>query len=171
MVKETAIQLQGYSAPGAFILVSEDTDVVGAGTADSVTGEFNFFLTALQAGVPHSIVLVAASQDQVTPGMGFVVQPVAHSVVSVSNIVLPPFIDVTPSAADSGVPITVSGQSTPGGDITLFVEPGSLNTTTVVDANGDWSVELIGEFGTLAQGTYTASATVTISTPVSARSH
>ena len=51
-VPETAVQLKGYTAPGAFVIVTESGDVVGATTAD-VNGQFDFTLHALQAGSPH----------------------------------------------------------------------------------------------------------------------
>lgn len=160
-VPETAIQLQGYAAPNAFILVSEGSDVVGAGSADA-NGAFSFHITALQAGFPHAISLVASSGSQVTPGTGFVVTPIANTITTVSNILLPSFIDVTPRAQQSGQPIDVEGYTVPGGLVTLFIEDagGTIDTQVTADANGYWHVELISEFGNLAEGSYEAYAVV-----------
>lgn len=161
MVPETAVALEGYAPPNAFIIVSEGTDVVGAGTA-AADGTFSFMLHALQAGYPHAITLVAAGGSQVTPGTGFVVTPVVNSLTTVNNILLPTFIDVAPTSQNPGQPITVSGTTVPGGTVTLFIEDPGLTQDTQVIANGigEWSVELISEFGVLAEGTYKAYAQV-----------
>ncbi len=152
-VPETAIQLKGYTAPGAFVIVSEGTDVVGAATAES-DGAFDFTLHALQAGSPHALSIIASTSYQTTPGTGFVVTPVANSLVTVDNITLPPFIQVTPTSADLGNPFTIYGEAAPGATVNVFVESPLVSATTVVDANGDWSIDTITEFGVLPQGSY-----------------
>ena len=159
-VNETGLELQGYSAPNAFIIVSDETQIIGTGTATSA-GTFDFIIHALQANSVHTITLQADNGSQRTPGTSFVVTVSGSSTTIVSNILLPTFIDVNPTAANPGDPITVSGTTVPSGVVTVYTESPLQSTTVNADATtGTWSVELISTFGPYPVGTYKAYAGV-----------
>src|SRR5690606_24738847 len=102
-------------------------------------------LHALQAGYPHALVIFASTSYQTTPGTGFVVTPVQNSLITVGNIIIPPFIQTTPQAADLGDPLSIHGHATPGSTINVFVESPIISTTTVVEPDGTWSVDALAD--------------------------
>lgn len=158
-VNETGLELKGWSAPGSFLVVSDETSIIGTGTAQT-DGSFDFFIHALQANSVHTISVQADNGQQRTPATAFVVTVSGSTTTTVSNILLPSFIDVNPLQSAVGDPITVSGSTVPGGLVTVFIESPLQSTQVTAAADGTWSTELIADFGSLPKGTYQAYAQV-----------
>lgn len=159
-VLETALELKGYAPPGAFILVSDSGDIIGATTAQA-NGTFDMFIHALQGGSTHALSLYAANGNQVTPSVSFVVTVAPSTLTTVDNILLPTFLDVDPLTQNAGLPIHVMGDTVPGATVTVYKESPLDSVQTTADLTGHWDIELLTEFGVLPDGLYKAYAGVT----------
>jgi hypothetical protein len=89
---------------------------------------------------------------------------ISQQTTTINNVLLPTFIDVNPTSQDPGQPITVSGQTVPGGLVDMSIESPVQSINLTADASGNWTTELIADFGPLPVGQYDAYATVTFNT-------
>lgn len=134
LLPDTTIRFQGFAYPSSRVTLLKDNTIV-ATTIASTNPSFELVLTGLAPGV-HSFSLY--SED----ARGVLSRPVSVTLVvngaaitTVSNIIIPPTLDVETSVVQQGGSVTLVGQSAPFAEIEFAViNQAGIYTTT---ANSD----------------------------------
>jgi len=154
------IVLEGWAYSGAIVTVLRNGATIGNFLADN-DGTFSRTFTNIPQGI-HTLGIRAEDRaGRKSPTLNFTITVHSASRTTVSDILLPPTIESTPSAQKGGV-IVIEGYSFPGSEIFLFIEPGSIVENTITDIGGLWRWEL--NTTDLIEGNYTVRAKSILST-------
>ncbi len=150
----SALTVSGYTAPAAFVTMTEGGSVVGTNQSSS-TGFFNFPLTGLSPG-PHTYSFVSTDQQNLgTSSSSISLFLLAGSLSTFTGLLLSPSITIDKTTIDPGATITVSGSAKPSSTINIFLEAPLRSYATTTDANGAWSFTVVSsETLSLTPGQY-----------------
>lgn len=143
-VGDTRIQFSGFTSPGAFITVKQNSVVISTMVADS-SGAFDQTIDAANPGLQTFTLHATDSLGLTTPTLSYNVNLTANTLTSIANIVFPPTILLNTTTS------VISGMSHPLSELTLILSDSSTYPITVTTA-GSWSFDLT----TLPGGSYTA---------------
>lgn len=149
-VGDTRISFDGYSSPGAFITIKQNSSVVGTTVADA-SGNWNKTVDADNPGIQSFDLYATDSTNISTPTLSYSVNLTANTLTTISNIVFPSTISITG--------LTLSGQTNPSGSLTLLVSDGTTFIIPVTPS-GEWSFTIPST--SFTAGTYTAYLTLTM---------
>jgi len=143
-VGDTRIQFSGFTSPGAFITVKQNSVVISTMVADS-SGAFDQTIDAANPGVQTFTLHATDSLGNTTPTLSYNVNLTSNTLTSIANIVFPPTIILNTTTS------VISGMSHPLSELTLILSDSSTYPITVTGV-GNWSFDLTS----LPGGSYTA---------------
>jgi len=150
-VGDTKISFDGYTSPGAFISVKQNSAVVGTTVADAA-GNFVKTIDAYNPGIQSYLIYSTDIHNLTTMAITYDVNLLGNTLTTISNIALSPTISYDPITS------TFSGLTSPLSTLTLLLSDGTTYPVSV-QSDGTWTFTLPT---TLGPGTYTATATVTL---------
>lgn len=143
-VGDTRIQFSGYTSPGAFITVKQNSVVISTMVADS-SGAFDQTIDAANPGLQTFTLHATDSLGLTTPTLSYNVSLTSNTLTSIANIIFPPTILLNTTTS------VISGMSHPISELTLILSDSSTYPITVTAA-GNWSFDLTS----LPGGSYSA---------------
>ena len=152
----TRVILQGLAYPLAKITILYDGKVATIITADS-QANFKTELTNLTAGVYNFSLWAEDKEGRRSITFSFTVTVTAGMTTTISNIFLPPTIELDKVNVLRGETLNIFGQTAPESKITISIEsPQEITKTTKADKAGDWDYSL--DTSPLEEGTHTTRA-------------
>ena len=157
---QTKIIIKGMASPYANVTVMKDGIIVGTTIADP-SANFRFELSDLTAGIWTFSLWAEDNRGRRSQTFSFTTTITAGVTTTISNIFLPPTIDLTADKVRQGENLGILGQSAPNSEITIYVysakEP--LIKKTKTDLTGAYFYNLdttpleIGEHSTKSKAT------------------
>jgi len=138
-VGETILTFSGKASPEAQITFLEDGAVVGTTQAD-VNGDFSKSLTYFEEGIRTINIYATDSQNRTTSTVSYTVSLTLGVNTTVSNIILPATITISPSSLTAGEILTVSGESVASSTVNLFFS-NSATASVTASSQGIWQYE------------------------------
>lgn len=160
---ETTFIIQGYGPPESTLRVLQDGLLLQTMTTNA-DGTFTMIVTDADPGV-HVFSLFAIDEEgRQTSALTMSVDIVAESSTQVTQVVLPPTMEVTETTVDAGELIVVRGSGVPQSQIVfgLFFGRSPRFSTTTADATGNYIYYLETN---LTPGAYQLQVQTAISTP------
>lgn len=136
---DTDLNINGLAYPGATITVLRDGEIERVIEANSTAG-FSFTLTDQTPGITTLgfWAVDRAGRRSVTYAATF--QVIENAVTTLSGILIPPTLAVTPEKAPQGTTISFEGSALPSTKLQTFVDDGTVPEETIVATNGEWKV-------------------------------
>ena len=158
---QTKVVLRGKAYPNSTVSILLDGQVLGSVQADS-NADFLYTTTDVTPGTA-TFSFSATDDKGVSSLMDSVVFEIVQSAVTtVANVFIPPSIDLSATSITPGGLLTISGQSVPAASVTTQIDTDASGTlSSLVDASGDWALQL--DTGSLTTGNHTAKASFTLS--------
>ena len=153
------LELSGYTSPDAFVTILLDSAVAGTTTADG-NGDFYKLLTGLSDGTFLVEIYAEDTLLRQTQTLSFNVDLFPSTTTTVSNIVIPPTIEVDPTTIFERGTTTVFGLSHPASQIVVFIE--SYSAVVVANSVGSWSYDFLGRIYPVSVGVHNAYARETV---------
>lgn len=139
-VPDSTVTFSGYAA-GSSTVTFKDNTVVSGTVITLPSGTFNKTIVSTP-GLHDFAVYFTDTSGRTTPETLFnSVNLPYHSDTPISNVHLPPTIDLTKTSIVNGEGVTVLGQGSPGSTIHVFLN-GVEIYTAVVGAGSDWQYTL-----------------------------
>jgi hypothetical protein len=150
----SSIDLSGYTSPNSFTTLIQDTSVLGTTSASS-TGYFHFSLSGINTG-SHTFNIFSSDDLNRTSSQAILnLFLTASTLTSASNIILSPTLSLDKAIVSSGDTLTVSGESLPSAQVTIFTESPLRSYSTTSSSSGAWSYTLpAAEMATYSPGAY-----------------
>ena len=153
------LELSGYTSPDAFVTILLDTAVVGTTTADS-NGNFYKMLTGLSDGTFLVEIYAEDTLLRQTQTLSFNVDLFPSTTTTISNLVIPPTIEVDPTTIFERGTTTIFGLSHPDSQVVVFVE--SYSAVAVANSIGEWSYDFLTRIYPVTVGVHNAYARETV---------
>lgn len=135
-VGDTILTLSGKTSPNASVTVIESGSVVGTTTADA-SGNFSKSLLAQTPGI-HNIGIYATDAKGVTTStVTYSVSLASLVETTLSNIVLPPTINLSGTGIAKGETVDIYGYGVVSSTISLLIT-GQTMVNTTSDSSGYW---------------------------------
>src|SRR4030042_234106 len=135
-VGDTILTLSGKTSPNASVTVIESGSVVGTTTADA-SGSFSKSLLAQTPGI-HNISIYATDTNGVTTStVTYSVSLASLVETTLSNIVLPPTINLSDTGIAKGETVDIYGYGVVSSTISLSIT-GQTVVNTTSDSSGYW---------------------------------
>lgn len=148
-----SVTLRGWASPQSKVYVLKDGTQEGWGQAGS-DGAFKSIASGLERGSYTFLAYAVDTKERKSATFSTTLTLAQGSNNNISDIVVPPTIELSPATIDVGANVTLSGESVPGSTIEVsLTRTGSTPkkfTTTV----GDGAWELVIDADDLARGTY-----------------
>ncbi len=133
-----SLVISGYTSPGTFVTFTNNGAVIGTDSAGP-TGFFSQVFTGLQP-MTHSLRIYGVDQSlRATAPIFLEIYTPIYQETTISDIILPPTIELDSNVVIRGDDLVVSGSAVPNGDISLLTESYLRNYSTTVDVNGNWN--------------------------------
>jgi hypothetical protein len=117
---ETKVIIQGLAYPGVNVTILKDGQVATTVKADN-QANFKAEITNITAGIWTFSVWAEDNQGRRSPTLSFTINIISGAITTISNIFLPPTIDLTTDRVKQGENLGILGQSVPNADITIYV--------------------------------------------------
>ena len=140
---QSSINISGYTAPNAFVTITENGSVAGTSVA-AANGFFSFPLNGMDAGSHTYSVSSVDQQNSATSETLISLFLTASTLTSVSNVILSPSFSIDKAMLAPGDVLTLSGMGKPSSQINIFTESPLKSYGTTTNANGIWSFPLSG---------------------------
>ncbi|OQB05692.1 MAG: hypothetical protein BWY19_00825 [bacterium ADurb.Bin212] len=131
------LRIIGYGSPGMFVSFAAGTTTIGTTVADD-NGRF----AQIFPGMPETMHTITISgndiYDRTTPPTVIEVFTRAYELTTVSDIILPPTIEIDNNQIAPGEAIQITGRGTPGYKTIIMTEPPVNSFEVTVDENGDY---------------------------------
>lgn len=133
-----SLSITGYSAPGTFVTFTDSGSVIGTDSAGP-TGFFSQLFTGLQPAT-HSLRIYGVDQlGRATAPIFLSVYTPIYQQTSISNILLPPTLELDENSISPGTDLIAFGTSVPNGTLTLLTDSPLRSYSAAVDSAGDWN--------------------------------
>ncbi len=165
-VPDTEVTLIGYASPSAFITFYDGGAVVGTVSANS-SGGFSKTLFHQTAGIHSFNITSEDAYGRIAPTYSFVVTLIPQHSTIISNIVLPTTIALSAVEIYRGETINISGSTTPGANVSLFIHSEAINKNFPAPSSGHWSYSLQDD---LTPGNHSTYARVSVGNLLSSNS-
>ena len=139
---QTRVILQGKAYPGSTVNVLKDGQVVGVAQADN-GADFSYEISSITPG-PTTFGFWATDQKGVR-SITFTTtfQVTQNAVTTVSNVFLPPTIDIKDKKVDLGDVVSALGSTAPSALVSLFVDrETTARATATSSSQGSWTAAL-----------------------------
>ncbi len=158
-VIETKAVLQGKAYPSSSITILKDGQVSAITRADS-QANFKVELTTLTAGTYTFGIWGEDLEGRKSVVFSFTTGVSSGTITTISDIFLPPTIELDKTSVRKGETLNILGQSAPSSEITVSIHsPEGIIKTTTADEKGDWDYPL--DTTELDEGTHTTRAKAT----------
>lgn len=156
-VGDTAFTLSGETFPKALVTFRENDAVIGTTIADS-GGNFSKEFTSQQWG-PRVIKITASDAAAGTREVSVSFVAIRFFSITVSDLILPPLIQIGQSAIPPSGSLFVDGKGPPGSPVTIqFNGPTARQESKIIESDGTFShVFSAGQF---LPGTYSITASI-----------
>jgi cysteine-rich repeat protein len=136
---ETDVIIRGSACPGATVTVLRDGEIERVIEADT-DAAFEFTLTDQVPGITTFGFwsLDAGSRRSITYSATF--QVVQNAVTTLSGILIPPTVAVTPEKIAPGGTVSFNGCAVPETKVQAFVNDAETPEVTLAAQNGDWAI-------------------------------
>lgn len=135
---ETKVVLQGKAYPLAKITILKDGQLAKLITADS-NANFKAEITDISAGVWNFSLWAEDKDGRKSITFSFSVTILEGKITTISNIFLPPTIELEKTKVAKGEELNIFGQTAPESKIDIHIEsPEEIVKTTKAKKNGDW---------------------------------
>ena len=135
---QSSVNISGYTAPTAFVSITENGSVAGTAVA-SANGFFNFPLNGIDPGNHTYSVSSVDQQNSATSETLISLLLTASTLTSVSNVLLSPSFSLDKASLSPGDMLTLSGSGKPSSQINIFTESPLKSYSATTDVNGIWS--------------------------------
>ncbi|HUV72450.1 MAG TPA: hypothetical protein VMW25_05595 [Clostridia bacterium] len=149
-VGTTTLTFSGLTSPWAQVTFLEDEAVVGTTQADG-DGNFSKSLIYFESGIKTVSIYATDSQNRATSTVSYSVNLTLGQETTISNIVLPPTIELSSDSLTAGESLTIGGEAAPLATINLFFSNSDTGQSTA-SSLGSW--EYLYSTGSLTAGTY-----------------
>lgn len=136
---ETDVIIRGSACPGATVTILRDGEIERVVEADT-SADFNFTLTDQVPGITTFGFwsLDDSNRRSITYSATF--QIVQNAVTTLSGILIPPTVSVTPEKVAPGATATFSGCAVPETKVQAYVDDSENPEVTLTAQNGDWTI-------------------------------
>jgi hypothetical protein len=147
-VGDTRVIFSGYSSPGAYISITQNSNVIGTTTADS-NGAWSKEIVAVNPGIDTFTISGLDTAGRTIQAISYNLNLLPNVYTQVDNISLPPTVSLYNSV--------LSGASYPSSQITLLSSSGD-SYSTLADSLGAWQYSL----ASTVPGTFTLTVRSTV---------
>ena len=147
-VGDTRVIFSGYSSPGAYISITQNSNVIGTTTADS-NGAWSKEIVAVNPGIDTFTISGLDTAGRTIQAISYNLNLLPNVYTQVDNISLPPTVSLYNSV--------LSGASYPSSQITLLSSSGN-SYSTLADSLGAWQYSL----ASTVPGTFTLTVRSTV---------
>lgn len=135
-----SLQISGKTSPGMFVSFNEGGTVIGTANADA-NGFFSQIFPGINP-VNHIIAITGSDIDNRTvPPTIIEVFTKSHQITKVSDIILPPSIELDKTQISKGDPIHIFGRSVPNYKVKIMTEPPVNSFEVFADDDGNYSYD------------------------------
>jgi hypothetical protein len=153
---ETIVVLQGKAYPLAKITILKDGEVAQITSAD-INANFKTEIKNISAGVWNFSFWAEDSKGRRSITISFSVTILEGKTTTISNIFIPPTIELEKTKVAKGETLKIFGQTAPESQISIHVEsPEEIIKTTKAKETGDWDYSL--DTSPLEEGMHTTKA-------------
>jgi hypothetical protein len=153
---QTMVILQGKAYPLAKITILKDGEV-GQITSADINANFKTEIRNISAGVWNFSLWAEDSKGRRSITISFTVTILEGKITTISNIFIPPTIELEKNKVAKGETLNIYGQSAPESQISIHVEsPEEIIKTTMAKKTGDWDYPL--DTSPLEEGMHTTRA-------------
>ena len=139
-VGDTRISFDGYSSPGAYITIKQNSAVIGTTVADS-NGNWSKMIDAYNPGIQTFDLYATDTLGLLTPTITYNVNLLANTLTSISNIVFPPTLTSTTLPTSQNDSLVLSGMTHPLSSLTVLISNGDTYPVTP-NPDGTWSISI-----------------------------
>lgn len=145
-VEDPAVFMNGWAPREAGVRILKDGQVLAESTA-SITGEFSLAVEELTDGV-HSIGVVATDLDgQTNRTIPFTFSVESGTTTVISDVLLPPTLNLSATTIDPGGTLSISGMSVPNLPVEVWISVAGKRNAEIrqevtTNAEGRWSLAL-----------------------------
>jgi hypothetical protein len=153
---ETKVVLQGKAYPLAKITILKDGEVAQITSAD-INANFKTEIRNISAGIWNFSLWAEDSKGRRSIIISFTVTILEGKTTTISNIFIPPTIELEKTKVAKGETLNIYGQTAPESQILIHVEsPEEIIKTTMAKKTGDWDYPL--DTSPLEEGMHTTRA-------------
>jgi len=153
---ETKVVLQGKAYPLAKITILKDGEVAQIVSAD-INANFKTEIKNISAGIWNFSLWAEDSKGRRSITISFTVTILEGKTTTISNIFIPPTIELEKTKVAKGETLNIYGQTAPESQISIHVEsPEEIIKTTMAKKTGDWDYPL--DTSPLEEGMHTTRA-------------
>jgi hypothetical protein len=153
---ETKVVLQGKAYPLAKITILKDGEVAQITSAD-INANFKTEIKNISGGVWNFSLWAEDSKGRRSITISFTVTILEGKITTISNIFIPPTIELEKTKVAKGEELNIYGQTAPESQISIHVEsPEEIIKTTKAKKTGDWDYPL--DTSPLEEGMHTTRA-------------
>jgi cysteine-rich repeat protein len=136
---ETNVIIRGLACPGATVTILRDGEVERVVEADT-SAEFNYTLTDQVAGITTFGFwsFDNSSRRSITYSATF--QIVENAVTTLSGVLIPPTVSVTPERVSPGGTVSFAGCAVPETNVRAYIDDSKDPEETIAAGNGDWAI-------------------------------
>jgi hypothetical protein len=153
---QTMVVLQGKAYPLAKITILKDGEV-GQITRADINANFKAEIKNISGGVWNFSLWAEDSKGRKSITISFAVTILEGKITTISNIFIPPTIELEKTRLAKGENLNIFGQTAPESQISIHVEsPEEIIKTTKAKRTGDWDYSL--DTSPLEEGMHTTKA-------------
>jgi cysteine-rich repeat protein len=145
ILQQTRVVIQGKAYPNAVVNVLKDGQVLGIATADR-NASFSFETGAITPGATTFGFWATDAKGLRSITFTTTFQVTQNAVSTVSNVYLPPTIDLRQKKIDFGSMLDVFGSTAPNSKVSVYLDkettPRAMATST---EGGDWTAAVLAE--------------------------
>lgn len=136
---DTNVIIRGHACPGATVTILRDGEVERVVEADTAA-EFNYTLTDQVPGITTFGFwsLDNSSRRSITYSATF--QIIQNAVTTLSGVLIPPTVAVTPERISPGGTVSFAGCAVPATNVRAYVDAAQNPEETIAAGNGDWTI-------------------------------
>ncbi len=138
-VRGTEVDFNGTTMPNALVTFSEGGTVIGSTVSNDI-GEFSYTYPYANYGDHTYDVQAQDSASRDTKPVSFDVTIDSNETVEISDIFLPPTIELLSQDVLPGDEVTAVGEAQPGATLTLAIDGTDIVHQTVVNSTGHWTI-------------------------------
>lgn len=147
----TKIVFEGKAFPSAYLTLLKNGEVAATFLARS-SGLFEKELTGLRGGKYNFSIFAEDTEGRKSVTLSFTVTIIEGTTITISEIFIPPTIEISPSRVKRGDTVNIFGQVFPGSKVYIFISPKEGAKEIIASPQGKWSLKLdttlleIGEY-------------------------
>ena len=138
-VGETNVNIRGYACPGATVTILRDGEIERVVEADTAA-QFNYTLTDQIPGITTFGFWSLDRNNRRSITYSATFQVIENAVTTLSGVLIPPTVSVTPERVPPGDTASFVGCAVPQTVVRAYVDSSEDPDETIAAGNGDWSI-------------------------------